>query len=459
MTLRFRASATIAGRELVVGYSSFPTTIKIPGDGITDTLDVPQYYPTDPDNPSRVTISVAIQNRLTGASTAATIVTKNGESNPLGGSIVVTPIATADEDYIVSRGYINKAIVDTSVLGGLTTEPKWFTVLIPPNVLKLENVTIDFRSGSYASGLFYKIHEFELVEKTELPYAPFYPAKITDSGPGQPPNNSGGWDCGWEPGVFVTALNSSRTSPPLLGWECVSTSGNGGVGSFVAVYGDRETSIVNTGTTSYTLPDPATQTIGAKRRYTNNGTATITVTAFAGGTFARCSQTVLTLGIGESVLLEYTAANVWSILGGLVSSGGIANTSGNPTQSIPTGGAATQVTWFDAVLAGAQNIAPSVTGSDTITITRAGLYRVNLFSSLAAASAGIFRYYIFVNGSVSTARCIKAMAAGAPDNFSVTRALYLAVGDVLTARILHDQAGSIVVTCYEGSFEAERIGA
>jgi hypothetical protein len=462
MTLRFKASASLAGHAIFASYHSYPATSRTQGDGVNTDFPIGVFFPVDIDFPWLIPVTVQLQNRITGATTAQTAgvdYTLTGESDFQGGTVALLVAPSADYDVIISRAIMRKNILSVIV----STSPTWYSVFIPPAVLKLENVYLCLTAAptSEVAGLYYTIHEFEPLDYAEATATPYYPALAVNLGPGQPPIAGGGYGCGWEVGAFVKAVNASTKDPILLGWECTSSTGNGGVGSFREVYADRETSIVNTGTTSYTLPAPTTQTIGARRRYTNNGTATITVTAFAGDTFAKCSQTVLSLGVGESVLLEYTAANVWSILDGLVSLAEITY-SGSVAQTINTA-TTTKLTSFNTNAVSLNCTADQA--NDKITTTREALYELEANLSWYTGTITNFTVSIFVDGSLAGISAVEYFGATGSATSQVEAialrvpGVRIAAGKDIDLRIAHSDAGSVIIGVVRASLSARRIGA
>lgn len=460
MTVRFKASATIAGHQLFLTYHSNPVQTKTQGDGVNTNFPIGVFFPVDIDFPWLTPVTVQLQNRITGATTAQTAgvdYTLTGESNFQGGTVVMT-VAPSDEfDVVIARANIRKNILHFT----MGTDPAWFSALVPPGVLRLESVQLCITAAPIAevAGLYYTIHEIEFVDGAQYSSKPYFPALVVNGGPGQPPNGSGTYDCGWEVGAFVEALRVNNNAPVLLGWECTSTTGNSGVGTFVEVYADRETPIVNTGTTSYTLPDPATQAVGAKRRYTNNGTATITVTAFAGDTFAKCNQTVLSLGVGESVLLEYTAANVWSIVDGLRSSGGIHVAGGvNPTQAFATGSTPLLVTVMQTDTAGSINLIPAH-ASDRVTLTRFGQYEIAVTMAVDSNVVTLFRFQLYLDGVAIPGGAWEYFGAtGQAENVMFVDLFDFTTGSgVLELKAYHNNGGTVTPTFYTCSMRVKRV--
>ena len=466
MTVRFKASATIAGHKLFLTYHSNPVQTKTQGNGVQTDFPIGVFFPVDIDFPGLTPVTVQLQNRITGATTAQTAgvdYTLTGESDFQGGMVVMTAPPSEDFDVVLSRAQIKKNVIDFT----MGTDPAWFSAFVPPGVLRLENVQLCITAAPIAevTGLYYTIHEIEFVDGAQSSSKPFFPARVVNGGPGQPPNDSGTYDCGWEPGAFVG--NSSPSASPrnrLLGWECTSTSGNGGVGSWQEVYGaagaDLRTVYTGAGATLNLPLSSGFAEFGTRQTYINDGTGNLviarqgsdTVFGFPG------SVTSWTLFPGDCVVFEHVATNTWAIQSGLRSSG-MLGFSGSTTQSIATGATPTKINGFSYAASSTANIGADFT-NDQFVAHRRGVYQLSANLTWSSNTITTFFLEIWVDGIYVNAPVEKAwVATGTPDNIHMIAQLSLAPGAVVDLRLRHTAGGSVTITLKNAQFMLARLPA
>lgn len=420
-------------------------------DGVRINWPVPMFFAPDTDGVSVPNpVTAWKRNKTTGVETAVTIVTKYGEGDWNGGSVDLAEAVPATHEVIIRRQAYGKGIINTNTL---STTPVWYIAYIPPNVLRLDNVFVRVTAmGNWAAGTYYRILDWDYADDAECPTIPYYPMTTAGSGPGLPPNGNG-----WTTAQSIIKCSRPGTQNGLY-FKCVGASTNNGAGSWEMLTPSAIT-FRNTGTTNYTTLDPATIVVGVKARYINDGSTTITITAFAGTTFAKCNQTVLSLGVGESVLLEYTAASVWSIVDGLVSMAEIVFT-GDVGQSIATATTA-KVTAFN-VNASASINCTADQANDKLTTTREGLYQIDARLSWYTNVITNYTVSIFVDGVLAGVSAVEyfgatGSATSQVETISFSTRTRIAAGKDVDLRIAHSDGGSVNVGVVRASLSAKRI--
>lgn len=419
-------------------------------DGVRINWPVPMFFAPDTDGVSVPNpVTAWKRHKTTGVETAVTIVTKYGENDWNGGSVDLAEAVPATHEVIIRRQAYGKALLTTN---GLSTTPTWYTAYIPPNVLRLDNVFVRVTAtGNWAAGTFYRILDWGYADEAECPTVPYYPMSTAGGGPGLPPNGNG-----WTTATSIIKCSNPGTQNGLY-FKCVGASTNNGAGSWEMLTPSALT-FRNTGTTNYTTLDPATIVVGVKARYINDGSATITVTAFAGTSFAKCNQTVLSLGVGESVLLEYTATNVWSIVDGLVSMAEITY-SGAVAQTINTATTAK----IDAFNTNAHAInCTADQANDKLTTTREGLYQIDARLSWYTGTITNFTISIFVDGSLAGVSAVEyfgatGSATSQVETVSLSVRSRIAAAKDIDLRIAHTDGSSVIIGTVRASLSARRI--
>ena len=169
---------------------------------------------------------------------------------------------------------------------------------------------------------------------------------------------------------------------------------------------------------------------------------------------------MLSLGVGESVLLEYTAANVWSIVDGLLSAAEITY-SGTVAQTISTA-TTTKIAAFNTNNPASINCTADQ-ANDKITTTREGMYELEALFSWYTGTISNFTLSIFVDNVLVGINTVEYFGATGSATTQIetlpVRAplVRIAAGKDIDLRIAHNDAGSVIIGVVRASLSARRI--